>query len=438
MTDATYANLAHLFRRAGFGATGDEIRRAMSVGYDATVDALLDRTRPDAGAAATPMPQLPLTYRSAAAVETVEERKARGAQRREQRRASVLWWLERMYRAENPLTEKVTFFWHGHFATSTDKVNESAFMLAQNDIFRRLGGGSFEALTQAVAKDPAMMIWLDANQNRKGSPNENFARELMELFTIGIGNYTDGDVREAARAFTGWRIDRRTGAFSTRPRDFDADAKTILGQTRSFTGEDVISLLATSPAAHRFLAARLWTRFAYPIAPDDPMIGELVGSFATDGNVTGLLRRILLHPNFVSTQARTGLVKQPVEYAVGALRALGVAPSATTVTGPNIVAVLGQLNQVPFDPPSVGGWPNNGYWLSTATSLARVRFARQLAQRGDLSWLRAAAVGERPALIADRLGIDRWTDTSARAIRGVASPVDQLAVALVTPEYLLN
>ena len=250
VADELLSQLSHLYRRAGFGASHDRLKQLAPGGYDAAVDALLARPPGDAGADALPRPNLVSTV-SPGDVETLEERKARTQARAAQRREIVLWWMDRMVATSVPLREKLALFWHGHFATSIEKVNEASFMLSQNEIFRSLGGGRFDALTQAVAKDPAMMIWLDSNQNKKGSPNENFARELMELFTIGIGSYSDGDVREAARAFTGWRINRKTGEFSIVRAQHDPGQKTI-------------SVVSVPMAAKR--SSRCWLRTHRPPA----------------------------------------------------------------------------------------------------------------------------------------------------------------------------
>ena len=437
MADELLLNLAHLYRRAGFGARLDELRPLAAGGYDAAVEALLNRSTVDATADALPRPQLVSTV-SPGEIETLDERKSRTKLRGEQRRAIALWWLERMTIASVPLREKLAFFWHGHFATSVDKVDEAQFMLGQNEIFRSMGAGRFESLAQAVAKDPAMMIWLDSNQNRKSSPNENFARELMELFTIGIGSYTDADVREAARAFTGWRINRKTGEFSVAKAQHDPGQKTILGRVGAFEGEQVVAMLATHPAAARFVASKLWSRFAFPVLPDDPIVSDLSVPFGNDGDLTALIRAVFRHPEFVSRRSKQGLVKQPVEWLVGTMRALGMRPS-TLVANPQILLNgLAGLNQVPFDPPSVGGWPQNGYWLSTATALSRLKLADQLTREANLSWLTGASAAQRPDVVAAQLGVDGWTSATNTALLKAPDPRSQLTVALVSPEYVLN
>ena len=437
MADELLSNLAHLYRRAGFGAPLDHLRQLAPSGFDAAVETLLTRPANDPGADAIDRPNVVISV-SAGELETLEERKARNQTRAKQRREIAMWWLDRMVLTDSPLREKLTFFWHGHFATSVEKVNEAAFMLSQNEIFRALGGGRFEALTQAVAKDPAMMIFLDSNQNRKGSPNENFARELMELFTIGIGSYTDADVREVARAFTGWRINRTTGEFSVLKGQHDAGQKSILGRVGAFGGEEVITMLATHPAGARFVASKLWSRFAFPVNPDDQIVTELSVGFGAGGDITALMRSIFRHPEFVSKRAKQGLVKQPVEWMVGALRALNM-PFSTGPTRPQVLLnALRDLNQLPFAPPSVGGWPQNGYWISTATAHARLSVAAALSRGANLSWLSGAPAAQRLDILASRFGVDGWTSATTTALNKAGDPISQVAIALVSPEYVLN
>ncbi len=429
------ALIAHLLRRAGFGPTQQQIDRYAALGYVGAVEQLVDGGPDPVLDTLTPPP---LTIVATGEVETQEERKARAKMRREQRLAIASWWLERMTVAENPLVEKMTFFWHGLFATSIDKVNEATFMVSQNEIFRRNALGKFEPLAQEVAKDPAMMFWLDSNQNRKGSPNENFARELMELFTIGIGSYTDNDVKEAARAFTGWRTNRKTGVYTFLPGQADRTPKTILGQSVN-TGEEVIRLLANHPAAAKFITAKLWFKFAAPTTVDSPVVADLSTVFTnTGGDIKAVMKALFLHPEFQSTAVRQGLVKQPVEYVVGALRAADLRPRDLEITGPNLNSALSDLNQIPFDPPSVGGWPGNGYWLSTATAMARLHFANSLANTAKLGWLGSVSAAQRLDVLASRFGVDGWTNTTRAGLLKAASVRQQFALALVSPEFVLN
>jgi uncharacterized protein (DUF1800 family) len=435
MASELTSSIAHLYRRAGFGITIEQADALAPAGYAAAVEQLLDRSKPDDGVAGLPDPQIVLLgYQPN---ETLLDRKAKQQIRVSQRNELELWWLQRMMLAQKPLPEKLALFWHGHFATSSDKVREAAFMFQQNQTFRSLGAGKFEPLAQAIAKDPAMMLWLDSNRNKKGSPNENFARELMELFTIGIGNYSDADVREAARAFTGWRISRE-GVFSILNAQADRGTKSILGRAEAFSGEQVVSLLATNPAAAKFVTSKIWSRFAYPVATDSPIVAELSGPFGADGDITKLMRSVFMHPEFISSTAKRGLVKQPIEYVVGAMRVVGMKPLDTPILGGNPRPHLVAMNQVPFDPPSVGGWPQNNYWLSTATSLARIRFAIAVSRLGDKSWLTGTTPEQRADQLAQRLGVDGWSSSTRRALVIAKSPQEQLTAAFVSPEYVLN
>jgi uncharacterized protein (DUF1800 family) len=432
MADQLTSQIAHLYRRAAFGARPEDVVAGVARGYAATVDYLLDRTRPDSGAVAPP----PLPALNTQAADTRELKKVVQQARKEQERLLVEWWLEHMVLSEQGGKEKLTWFWHDHFATSENKVDNPDLMLAQNQTFRQMGGGGFEELAQALAKDAAMMLWLDSNKNNKVRSNENFARELMELFTVGIGNYTDADVREAARAFAGWRFNRNDG-FVLKKNQVDTGQKTVLGRTGALTGEEVVSHLVHQPAAAKFITAKLWRQYAFPVGADHPIVAELAPGFAADLNITKLLRSILLHPQFVSRDARVGLVKQPVEWVVGAMRQLAVRPSQFDINRSRSGAVLQRLNQEPFFPPSVGGWPDNGYWISTSSALGRYQFALQMASLASVDWL-GGDNNTRLTALANRLGVDAWTQASADAISQAGDPHRQIAAALVTPEYVLN
>jgi uncharacterized protein (DUF1800 family) len=432
MTDALASQIAHLYRRAGFSATQAEVQAGVARGYSETVDHLLDPTRVDTAVVADPA----VDYSTSGPAVTIEEKKAKNKLRNQQQELLADWWLEKMAATDRPATEKLTLFWHDHFATSVDKVKAAILMFEQNKTLRNLGTGRFEALAQAMAKDGAMMIWLDSNQNTNKKPNENFGRELMELFTIGIGSYTDNDVREAARAFAGWRFNPK-GGFALAPKLVDTGSKTILGQTGALTGEQVVSLLSNSPATARFITAKMWRFYAFPAASDHPAIVELSGAFARDFDLAKLHRAIFLHPSFQSTEARQGLVKQPVEWGVGVCRQLGVRPSALGIR-PRLALGLRQMNQEVFAPPSVGGWPDNNYWISTASALSRMTMAFNISGAVDLSWLSSVAAAQRPDALAAKLTVDGWSASTLGAIRVANNPRNQLAAALTSPEYVLN
>ena len=435
----------HLLRRAGFGATATEAAAADSQGYSATVDQLIGGLgQPDPGADAVALPELgsPLTYfaglRAAKKSGDTASRKAIRRQLKAEFLALTGWWVARMVATTNPLQEKLTFLLHGHFPTAISKVHFPAFMYGQNQLFRTRGPGGFDALTQAVATDPAMLIWLDAASDKAADPNENFARELMERFTMGIGTYAEADVRAAAYCFTGWRLDLLTGAFTINQAEHSPVTQKVLGSPVN-TGAQVIDLVTHSRASARFVPAAVWSHLAYPVDPSDPVVSELAPAYATDLNMTNLLRAVLQHPEFTSSTARTGLIKQPAEYVVGALRALAVPATQVAADSLGVQSTLAAMGQVLFDPPSVGGWSQNSYWLSTAAASARWSFAHQLATGADLSAVADAAPTARMDAVATLLSVDEWSPTSASVLRQAGNdPALLTTMALVSPEYVTN
>jgi uncharacterized protein (DUF1800 family) len=426
------SDIAHLLRRTGFGPTAAEVDVATARGFEATVASLLDFSAPDPADGIAP-PPLSAAEPTGAAL-SVAQRQAVARQRRADLVALTAWWLRRMAATAHPLREKLTWFWHGHFATSVQKVQRVDFMAAQNQLFRQLGAGNFETLTLAVAKGPAMMVWLDTVTDVAAHPNENFARECMELFTLGIGNYSESDVKEAARAFTGWKFDRTTGAFRLVARQHDNGQKTVLGQTGGWGGDDVVRILTHTAASARFVASRVWSHFAYPIDPADPVIDGVAARFAADRDLAGLVQAVLLHPAFRSPAAKSGLVKQPVEWVLGAARVLDL-PAADT----RFINALQALGQQPFAPPNVGGWPQNEYWVTTASMLTRLRLAAVMVAAAPGPVLgTVVSARDRLAAAAHLLSVDGWGAATSRALSGAADDAHLLmTLALVSPEYTL-
>ena len=426
--------MAHLHRRLGFGGTPSQLAQAGSA-YSSTLDQLLSPSGPD-GADGLPIPDLTPAYFGP--TPTAEQRTKIQQQTSVQGRQLTLWWLDRMVATSQPAVEKLTWLWHGLFATSNEKVGSPQLMMQQNRRMRQGALGNFETLVQGMFTDPAMMVWLDSNTNRKGKPNENFSRELMELFTLGIGNYSDLDVREGARAFTGWVVDSAAVSTQLVRAQADYDTKTFLGRTGTFRGEDVVALLTHEPSSAVHVTHRLWSRLAWPVGRDHPVIAELAPRYAADLDLARLVRSIVTHPQFVSAEARTGLVKEPVEWVIGILRALGLSATRMQSGAAPVLTTLDLLGQTPFYPPSVGGWPQNTYWLSTQASLARQRFAQSVAAVADLSWLDSVAGPQRVDALGMRLGIDRWSPTTAAALATLRSSTSLVTVALTSPEFVLN
>jgi uncharacterized protein (DUF1800 family) len=416
------AKLAHLYRRAGFGSSPAELDAAETRGYAASVELLLSGPDPVADAITpptlTPPPGSPGSNEST---------------------ALIVWWLQRMVASQNPLREKLPWFWHGHLTSSLDDVELPALLYAQNQLFRSSGWGSFETLIRQVTTDPAMLLYLNLLYSNKYAPNENYARELCELFVLGrvdaSGNqpYAEADIPQIARALTGWTTNPARTAIVFDASRWDAGAKTFLGQTGAFTTDDVVRIVTHRPAASRWLPSRLWSHFAYPVNAADPVVDDLAPGFAADLDITKLLRAIFLHPSFQSTQARTGRVRSPVEWLVTAQRSLGLTPTDSSVWW------LTTLQQVPFRPLNVAGWPTNGYWCNSAGALDRVRIAMALASSANLAAITALTATARPAAVATLLGIEAWTPRTLTALNTVRNePASLVALALVSPEYLIG
>lgn len=278
------------------------------------------------------------------------------------------WWLLRMVYTDRPLRARMAVFWHNHFATSNAKVRSTALMLGQLRTFERMGLGPFEELVLAMARDPAMIVWLDSEQNVKGRPNENFARELFELFTLGVGNYTEADIKGAALAFTGWR--QRGGVFQESPSAHDRGIKTILGHEGAFDGEDAVHLAVTHPACAQFIAGKLLREFVCPEPPED-LIEAVAATLVRTGRDIGATLSVLLASEAMfDPRWRRTRIKSPVEFAVGICRSLGLRVPARTMA-----EAVSQMGQRLFEPPTVKGWDGHRAWINSATMLVRLNAA---------------------------------------------------------------
>lgn len=425
------ALLGHLYRRAGFGASSSELDKAATVGFDKTVEHLLSGlTAPE-----SPTPELP----HLSAAEALN--KGRGGSTYDEYVNLVGWWIEKMARTPTPLREKLTLLLHGQFPTGIDKVGPPIYMYRQNEIFRKLGPGPFDQLTAALSIDPAMLVWLDLSSNQRHSPNENFARELMERFTMGIGHYSQRDVQEAARALTGWSLSYPGGRFEFDTWSHDFGEKTFLGHRGNLDGDDVVRIVTHSTAAARWVPSRMWSFLAYPVGTRDAVVTDLAPSFGADLNMTGLLRSTFTHPQFASTTARQGLVKQPIEWVAGIMRALDLRAKSFKKQGgaDYLLSVLSNLGQIPFNPPTVGGWGNNQFWLSSASSLAQLNFAQTVTQVADLSAIEEASGSSRVDSLANLLSIDSWSTRTNAILQHVRDDINKLVpLALTAPENITN
>lgn len=430
-----WISTARGLRRAGFGVTGPEVDAALARDWPSQIDTMLG-ANPDAdpGAIATPMPSLQAP-RAPGKGATPAARKQYNGQLSEQQRALSDWWLSRMISVRQPVGEKLTLLWHNHFATSAQKVRAAAYMAAQNQKLRTLSLGNFRALAYAMLTDAAMLRWLDGQSSTARAPNENLAREFMELFTLGHDNgYTEDDVRNGARALTGWVIGA-DGHTSLAPKRHDGTAKTLFGQTRDFDAAGFCDAVLAQPKSAEYVAGRLWRQLASDDPPSRPALDRLVSAYGPGRNLRALTRAILTDDEFV--HGRATVVNPPVEWLVGVMRALRVPldPSTRKLAD----ATLRALGQRPFYPPSVGGWPRGQVWLSTASAEARLRAAGRLAHAGDLSGVESAAVGDRIDAVGYLIGVGDWSDRSADALQPlVRNPPQLVAAAVNTPEYLAS
>jgi len=374
---------AHLLRRFGLGASEAELDFYLRDGLNGAIDRLLDYSSVD----------------EALDVDARTLVNDRGQLRLPQ---LVSWWSLRMLTTRRPLQEKMTLFWHDHFATSASKVQQGPLMLQQNETLRRHATGSFKTFLTEMSKDPAMLFWLDNQENVRGKPNENFAREVMELFTLGIGNYTEQDVQEAARAFTGWAFVRERpqegqprgqARFIFRPGRHDAGPKTILGKTAAFSGEQLLDLLCDHPRTAEYLTQKVWEWFAYA-DPEPALIERHARIFRASGlDIKELLRSIMRSSEFYSAKAERKIVKNPVDFCVATLRQLGVgemasdlarragtdgAPRASMQSAAIAANSMKSMGMWLLYPPDVAGWESGQAWITSATMVERIGWADRI------------------------------------------------------------
>jgi uncharacterized protein (DUF1800 family) len=356
--------VVHLHRRAGFAATWGEIQRDLKDGPKASIDRVL------AGKAATE--GVPERF-----AETADLLGDAAASSRDAARLKA-WWVYRMLFSPDPLAERLTLMWHNHFATSNLKVNDLPAMYQQNRHLRELARAPFGKLLHVAVHDAALLIWLDAPANRKGHPNENLAREVMELFTLGIGHYSEKDVKEAARALTGWRV-TDDGQFEEAPARHDDGEKTILGKRGKWTGDDLVRILLAHPATAHRLAFRVCELFMGEGAVGAPAVAELAdGLRRRDLDIGWAVATVLRSRAFFAEENLGKRVLSPAEYVIGAARALELfdPPSSTLVLG----EWTARLGQDLFYPPNVGGWPGGRSWLTTRALLGRATYAAALVE----------------------------------------------------------
>ena len=423
MANQDIALMAHLIRRAGFGATRDEIEAYVAKGYEAVVEELLDTDSEPASDRFTMMRFQPQFYKPG----TIQG--MGGAE-----------WVHNMVNTKRPLEEKMALFWHGLFAAGVSKVDHYDEVMTMVYKFRKYGLGDYRELLLQMARDPSMIYWLDNCENHADAVNENWGRELLELFSMGVGNYTEVDVRDCSRAFTGWTfapklprfpIGRFEWSFQYREDDHDDTEKTFLGQTGNFDGEDIIRIISENPACAKFIARHLYSYFvadevqvpAWSVTPPrDPEAVDLLANtlMNNDYDIRSTLR-VLFNSEFFKN-ARFERLKNPAEVVIGALRIVG----GFEFPAPGIGELASQpkyMGQDLLNPPSVEGWHTGAEWINSGSLMRRINFTAELV--GDVS---------RPGIknMVDRL--IAIGDTSAEAV--VDSCLDLMGPLEVNPESL--
>jgi uncharacterized protein (DUF1800 family) len=397
------ASVSHLHRRAGFAAPWAILQRDLYDGPAASIDRLLVG-EPKAGDG-TPAADFE------SFLDAMASRLAPSAELTDLQAV----WLYRMIFTPHPLRERMTRFWHNHFATSIGKVKSTALMQRQNNLFRAQALGEFRALLQAIGKDPAMLIWLDSTINRKAKPNENYAREVMELFSLGRGHYSEKDIQEAARAFTGWFVIR--DEFQVVSRQHDDGVKQVLGRTGNWTGDDIPGILLEQPACAEWICRKLFRQFVSEShSPSGPLLAPLAQAFRESNyQIKVPVARILRSRLFFDAALRRRRVKSPVEFAVGTIRSLEILNP--TVAAPALAETCVAMGESLYAPPSVAGWEGGPAWVSSTAMLARANLALRLISEDD------EALGQRcnPRGLATRHGADR-PDAAARFLLDLLVP----------------
>ncbi|MGH2404747.1 MAG: DUF1800 domain-containing protein [bacterium] len=422
---------AHVLNRAGFGGRPDEVDRIVRLRMDAAVDELIDSGRFPENFPVPDYSNVRALWESYARL--IQERAPQrerfeaivAAQRADNQKFVELreWWVTRMILSPRPLQEKMVLFWHGLLVSGRPEVRQSELLLIQNEMFRRNALGSFKDMTLAISKDPAMLRYLDNNINRRGRPNENYARELLELFTMGIGNYTEQDIKEAARAFTGWTYRNYEFYFDT--RQHDDGSKTFLGRTGNLDGGDIINIIFEQPATARWVPRKLFEYFGY-LRPEDSLVVVMADLFRRRNfEVAPLVRAILSSSAFYSPKAMRTQVKSPVQLVVGTARLLE--PDAAAM--PALIRAMDLMGQALFVPPNVGGWPRGEGWITTMTILHRYNFSSLILTGGMPGLARRPAA--RPAVPT---GAQKILDGAGTAGEVVNRLVNAMAAGMLADE----
>ncbi len=381
-----FLQVKHLYNRAGFGISYTDLHKLSKKHISKVVDGLFKSAAKDDDIALINADEARAQMLSQAALyakkdPTEDEKKMRQEivrQQNEKSRDLNIAWIDKMIGTEAPLREKMTLFWHGHFAC---RSNNPYFAQQLNNIQRQNSLGSFKTLLVEVSKSPAMLQYLNNQQNKKGHPNENFARELMELFTLGRGHYTEQDVKESARSFTGWTYDK-DGTFVFRPNQHDDGVKTFLGKTGSFQGENIIDVILENPQTAKFIAYKVYKFFVNDV-PNEQYVDELATHFyQSNYDISALMKKMLTADWFYAAQNTGNKIKSPAEFLIGLSRQFYVTYNKPQV----LIQLQSSLGQYLFNPPNVAGWPGGQSWIDSSSLMLRMRIPSLVLNDGEIDF----------------------------------------------------
>ena len=413
--------------RFAFGPKPGEFKAALDHGVDSYLNRLFEGT--PATKIADPTFELLGPIPQAGSIQRGQWQ----AKMQAQRVQLVMWWLDRMADVDNPLVERMTWFWHGHWATSMSKVEYANAMYLQNQSFRNCALGDFRDLSQKLVMDGALQFWLDNNYNVVKAPNENLARELMELFVLGVNRYTEDDVKQAARALTGYSLDREKGVVFFNATKHDNTNQNILSGNANYNAQSLSDFLVSQDSCATFIPERLWFRFINDKTPPTDIV---VKQAFKNRNIKDAVRATATHPEL--RNELNSMVKPPLEWFIGACRALNIVPSKVGRLE-TILGYLEKLGQKPFYPPNVGGWPSGEIWLTAANAQYRIELASLVVKAGDRSPVENVIAPLRVPAVADLLGVGQWrSQTRTALVASQNDPERMLVTALCAPDYVVN
>ena len=423
--------IARLIHRFGFGPKPGEYVELLNLGFPAAAERILNAPATDAFADSQPNPKVSdqgprPAPNSAAVVSYATEKRAQFTE-------LLFWWLDRMVLSEHPLREKMTWFWHGHWATSYSKVDDALPMYRQNQTLRKFALGNFADMSRAMVNDGALIYWLDGQTNTIKAPNENLSRELMELFVLGVNRYTENDVRETAKALTGYKVNKTSGDVTFLPKQHFSSAINFLGTSGVFDGNSLSDFLVARNDCALFVTERIWYRF---ISSSEPLADLGLTNAFKNRNIAELVKAVGTHQAL--NDEKYAMVKNPIDWFIAVCRAFKITPSKF----PNTASIRNNLNllgQIPFMPPNVGGWPADQAWLSTSSAQTRISFATTLLKQADLTPLSTLPAQRRINALADLLGVSSWSTRTKIALNGAKNDPERLALlGICSPEYVVS